>query len=76
MGRKTDPPNRAIVKNNPGAPAPSSVSVLPSFQPPNVAAQLSVEVHLFTFGSDFVERLLARFPDRISALNPDPLSTA
>ena len=41
MGRKTDPPNREIVKNNPGAPAPSSVSVLPSFQPLNVAAQLS-----------------------------------
>lgn len=39
MGRKTDTPNREIVTNNPGAPAPSSVSVLPSIQDPNVAAQ-------------------------------------
>ena len=76
MDRKTDPPNREIVKNNPGAPTPSSVSVLPSIQPPNVAAQLSVEVHLFTFVSDSVDRPLARFSDRISAMTPDLLSTA
>lgn len=39
MGRKTNTPNREIVKNNPGAPALSSVSLLPSIQDPNVAAQ-------------------------------------
>lgn len=76
MGRKTDTPDRKIVKNNLGAPIPSSVSVLPSIQDPHVGAQLSVEVHFFTLGSDCVERPLARFPDKISAMNPGSLSTA